>query len=365
MKVLGLCSYPVEAAATRYRLVQFIEPLAERGINLEVRPFLSSKSFEMLYKNGRVFQKAQHLLLSGLRRLADSLEGRKYDVVFVQREAMIFGPPVVEWLTKKIGGCPMVLDLDDATYIRYVSPSYGRIGSALKFFGKTDYLIKSSAVVTCGNHFIAEYVNRLGTKSAVIPTVVDTDKFYPVEKKENTIPVIGWIGTHSTFPFVEKLFPALQKLAQNRQFKLKIIGAGETSKKNVTGLEIEWLDWKLEREIADFQSFDIGLYPMSVTNSANSDWLAGKSGFKAIQYMSVGVPFVVTPVGVCAEIGNEGETHFFAETQDDWFEKLSILLNNFELREKMGVAGREYALQHFTVKRQADKLTDVLVRVGS
>jgi hypothetical protein len=40
MNVLALASYPVEAAATRYRLEQFVAPLAERGIRLDVHPFL-------------------------------------------------------------------------------------------------------------------------------------------------------------------------------------------------------------------------------------------------------------------------------------------------------------------------------------
>ena len=40
MNVLAFASYPVEAAATRYRLHQFISPLAERGISLTIKPFL-------------------------------------------------------------------------------------------------------------------------------------------------------------------------------------------------------------------------------------------------------------------------------------------------------------------------------------
>ena len=52
MNVLVLSSYPVEAAATRYRLVQFIAPLAERGITLDVRPFLDPRLFASLYRHG-------------------------------------------------------------------------------------------------------------------------------------------------------------------------------------------------------------------------------------------------------------------------------------------------------------------------
>jgi hypothetical protein len=50
MEVLALASYPLQAAATRYRLQQFVVPLAERGIRLTVRPFLDASLFASLYK---------------------------------------------------------------------------------------------------------------------------------------------------------------------------------------------------------------------------------------------------------------------------------------------------------------------------
>ena len=45
MKVLALASYPTETATTRYRLAQFVAPLAERGIELTIHPFIDAKLF--------------------------------------------------------------------------------------------------------------------------------------------------------------------------------------------------------------------------------------------------------------------------------------------------------------------------------
>ncbi len=203
MNVLGLASYPVEAAATRYRLEQFVEPLAERGINLRVRPFINSRLFSSLYKRNKIHSTALGLAASALKRSADVLAARRADVVLVQREAMMFGPPVIEWLTTFAARRPMVLDLDDATYVPYTSPTYGRVARTLKWFSKTDDLIRWARVVTCGNRFIAEYVEGLGATARVIPTVVDTEKFVPRANSKNEPPVIGWVGTHSTFPYLE------------------------------------------------------------------------------------------------------------------------------------------------------------------
>lgn len=358
MKVLALCSYPTEAAATRFRMVQFVEPMRERGIELEIRPFLSENQFREFYEAGGLLSKTFGMVGPVLGRIGELARVRKYDLILVQREAMMFGPAIFEWLYETIGNIPMILDLDDATYVPYISPSYGRMGSMFKFFGKTDNLIKRAAVVICGNRFIAEYVEGAGKEAVVIPTVVDPDKFCPVETT-NEKPIVGWVGTHSTFPSVERLFPVFERLAKKHRFAVKIVGSG---RKNVAieGVDVLNVWWTMEEEIKDFQSLDIGVYPLTVTSSANDQWLRGKSGFKAIQYMAVGVPFVMSPVGIGSELGEPGKTHFNAETQEDWYNSLDRLLSDRDQREKMGDSGRRYSLDNFALSTQADKLAQVL-----
>lgn len=357
MKVLGLASYPIEAAATRYRLIQFIEPLAKRGIELTARPFLNSKAFANLYNRSALPSTVLSLSGSTIRRMIEISDIRSFDVLFVQREAMLFGPPFIEWLITKWGNRPLVLDLDDATYIPYKSPTYGKLASSLKFFGKTDTLISWSDVVICGNPFIAKYVSSKGKRTEIIPTVVDTEIFSPTKKNDSKDLVVGWIGTHSTFPFLQKILPVLQDLARKHRYKLKIVGAGVDEIK-LDEVQIDNLKWKLEREIEDFQSIDIGLYPL--VEDSQSGFVAGKSGFKAIQYMSVGIPFVVSPIGVCAEMGVVNKTHFSAATLEDWYNALDKLMSDSKLREIMGNNGRQHALKHYTVENQVDKLSKLL-----
>jgi glycosyltransferase involved in cell wall biosynthesis len=311
----------------------------------------------MLYQRGALPRKALALLRASLRRLGDAAAAWDADAVLVQREAMIIGPPVIEWLTTRFGNRPLLLDLDDATYKSYSSPTYGRLGNWLKCFGKTDHLIAWAKVVTCGNRSIAQYVNDRGVRAVIIPTVVDLDCFRPLivdRTARRQHPVIGWIGSHSTYPYLESSLPALKRLARTYEFELKVIGSGR-SLVEVAGVRVTNREWHLGRDVAEFQSCDIGLYPI-----VPHAWSAGKSGFKAIQYMAVGIPFVVTPVGACAEIGEPGVTHLCAHSQDDWLEALSRLLSDEELRGRMGVAGRAYAERHFTVSVQANKLAAAL-----
>src|SRR5207247_6846718 len=128
------------------------------------------------------------------------------------------------------------------------------------------------------------------------------------------------------FPYLESIFPALQELAKSHRFRLKVVGAGR-DKITVPGVEIENLPWKLDREVEDFQSIDIGLYPIDA-GLYSGKWASGKSGFKAIQYMAVGIPYVATPVGSLVEIGEVGTTHLCALTNEDWHDALQSLISD-------------------------------------
>ena len=354
MRVLGLATYPVEAAATRFRMIQFIEPLAQQGIELSVYPFLDSRLYGSLYKRTQWPRTSAGLALASIRRMRELWRARKADVLFVQREAMMFGPPIVEWLGINLYRCPMVLDLDDATYVSYKSPTYGRLGSMLKWFSKTDDLIRWSRLVTCGNREIAAYVTSKGREAVVIPTVVDTTCFRPLERQPVGTPVIGWVGTHSTYPYVKTIFPVLERLAREYRFRLRLVGTGQ-GHIAIPGVEIENLPWKLDKEIADFQSLDIGIYPIVEDN-----WSVGKSCFKAVQYMAVGVPFVASPVGACKEIAEPPQTHFVARTEAEWYGYLSQLLRDEALRRRMGECGRSYAVKHYGTKVHVPKLAEAL-----
>src|SRR5438132_5281097 len=382
MKVLALCTYPVEAAATRYRVAQFVAPLNERDIEVTLRPLLDSNSFASLYQRAKLPHIVIALTGATLQRASDVCRARHFDVVFVQREAILFGPPVIELLITRVLKLPMVLDLDDATYVSYTSPTYGVLGKALKWFSKTDDLIRWATVVICGNRSIAEYVSSKGARARIIPTVVDTEVFRPastpaneggtdidpsanasgtnksLHRTKSSRVVLGWIGTHSTFPYLESIFPVLTDLTKDYDFRLKVVGAGK-EEITVPGVEVEDLRWSLEREVRDFQSIDIGLYPIDA-GLYSGKWAAGKSGFKAIQYMAVGVPYVATPVGASEELGEVGVTHFFASSPEEWRNALAELIVDANKRKQMGAAGRRHATEHFALRTQADKLAAAL-----
>jgi glycosyltransferase involved in cell wall biosynthesis len=82
----------------------------------------------------------------------------------------------------------------------------------------------------------------------------------------------------------------------------------------------------------------------------DDDISRGKCGFKAIQYMSLGIPAIVSPVGVNAEIVDNKINGFVSDSEAAWKENLLFLLKNNEVRIEMGVLARKKIEEYYSVK---------------
>jgi glycosyltransferase involved in cell wall biosynthesis len=114
--------------------------------------------------------------------------------------------------------------------------------------------------------------------------------------------------------------------------------------------------WRLATEVDDLRRFDVGLQPL-----ADDEWTRGKCGYKALQYMSVGIPSVSSPVGVATDMIAHGRSGSLATTEDEWVAALSRLIEDAALRRAMGEAAREDAVARWSVRRWAPVLADALL----
>jgi glycosyltransferase involved in cell wall biosynthesis len=350
LKVLFIVPYPIDGPSTRYRVDQYLPFLRANGVDADVLRFVGSRHFfQTMYQPGRVVYKMAYTLSRMVARVAHALKSKNYDVVVVQRESMPYGPPLIERLIVRMG-TPLVYDFDDAIYLRR-SSSANRWAAALKKPQKTGEIIALSNRVIAGNRILAQYARRHNGQVTVIPTVIDTDRYSIRPKHDTSILTIGWVGTANNLEYLHPLREPLARLAERFQLRILIVG-GEL---DLPGVPIECKPWHLENEVSDLHLFDIGIMPL-----ADNEWTRGKCGFKALQYMAVGIPAVVAPVGVNADIIQNGQNGFLASTLDQWEDYLSALLRSAELRERIGMAGRRTVEQEYALHIHAPRLLTVL-----
>lgn len=353
IKILFISPVPKEGAGCRARIEQYLPYLMKENIVGVVRPFLFKEFFEIVYKRGRYLTKIFYFLRATLNRIYDALTIYRYEAVFIYRECFPFGPPIFEWLFYWLG-LPIIYDFDDAIYLPSpTGSSNSKIFKFLKCYGKVSKIIRFSRHVIVCNDYLRDYAKRFNPNVTMIPTPIETENFTFKKSNIRTGIIIGWIGTHSTAEYLEQLRTVFQRLAKKHDFILKIVGAGREF--NVPGVHILSKDWRLEDEIRDFQSLDIGVYPLGGT-----EFDLGKTGFKIIVYMAVGVPAVVSDFGRNREIVQDGINGFLAGSEDEWVNKLSLLIEDSALRQAIGLRGRATVEEKYSVKANAPKILDVL-----
>ena len=352
MRVLFVIPHPIEGPSSRFRVYQYIPYLEEHGIECTVRPFVSSRKVQELYKSGNLGKKI-FLTLGGLgRRLGDIASASNHDAVFILREAFALGPPVVENALARFGG-KMIFDFDDAIYLP--SLAYSNVIDRLRDWSKPSKVIARADTVIAGSQYLADYAHRSAKGVVeVLPTVVDHEVYKPrpdIRKSDHV--TIGWIGTPRGSGYVADLMPVFEKVhAKFPQVRFVFIGC---AKFQTRGLPIEFRDWTLEREPHDISEFDIGIMPLT-----DDEETRGKCGFKLIQYMSSGVAPVASPVGANNEIVEEGISGLFAQDPDEWEASLSELVGDQQLRERLSAAGRTRAKARYSLQYTAPKMLDII-----
>lgn len=353
MRVLFLVPYPTEGPSNRYRIEQYLPYLTAANIDFTLRPFMSSNFYSIFYKKGKWLLKTIYFFQSVFNRFLDIFRALKHDIVFIHIEAFPLGPPLIEWFFFKMKK-PIIFDFEDAIYL----PRKG-ISNFFKNPSKFFKIVKMSKHVIVCNNYMKEFLAPYNKNITVIPTSIDINRFKPqackVFNKEKVI--IGWIGSHTTLPFLLALEDIFKKISLQHRFILKIVGGGR--KISIDGVDVINEKWSLCKEVENFQSIDIGVYPMF-----NDEWAKAKTPFKTIQYMSVGVPCVVSDVGANRDIIKNGVNGFLANSDEEWVKELSNLIEDEALRKKIGLNGRKTVEEKFSVKISVPKYLEIIKKAS-
>jgi len=310
----------MNVAASRYRVLQYLPFLHEAGIDTEVFEFPER--------------------MSGWSSLWEFLKNG--DIIFVQRKRL----PRSVLLSLKRLKKKILYDFDDAVMFKN---SLSKNPYSLRRTMSFKRMLHYTDLVIAGNDFLKQEAEKYHENVKVIPTPIDAERYQEKKIHESDMVIMGWIGDHGSIHYMESYKDVWE--AMGRKYKNVVLSIICDTFIETKDISLRKIPWNYEREIEDLMSLDIGLMPLF-----DDLWSKGKCGFKIIQYLGVGIPVVCTPVGINRDVVENGVHGLWANTKDEWIEKLSTLVENASLRKKMGKEGRRRIMDQYTVQVCAPKL---------
>jgi glycosyltransferase involved in cell wall biosynthesis len=343
-KILFIASHRKDRAPNqRFRFEQYFDYLEKHGFQCTLSPLIATPDEDKtFYSRGNYLKKVMLGLTLGARRVNDIIRANKYDIIVIAREAFITGSTFFERALAK-SNAKIVFDFDDSIWLDVIS-SNNRFFSSLKNGAKTAKIIEMSDRVFAGNEFLADYARPHNDNTVIVPTTIDTNAYQPAYNIDREPITIGWSGSVSTIEHFQFAVPVLRKLKEKfkNRVSIKVIGDGNYIE---SSLDIKGVPWRKETELIDLHQIDIGIMPLP-----DNEWTWGKCGLKGLQYMALEIPTIMSPVGVNLEIIQDGINGFLADTTEEWMEKISMLIEQPDLRVKMGKRGRKTVVDKYSVE---------------
>jgi len=345
-KIIILSLYPQGLVpGPRFRYEQYIDFLRARFI-VRMLSFFNQDDYRKIHTDGNSWILLASLIKGYLWTIYHVLQCLNTDFVFIYRDVTPFGPPIAEWFIAKVLRKKIIYDFDDAVWLTDLSPKE-KFKIWLRNPPKTDQIISWSHKISCGNRYLCDHARIFNSKVVLNPTTIDTANLHNRVKDQFTErTVIGWTGSHSTLKYLDHIVPVIAKLEKEFDFDFIVI----CNKNPEYSLQsFLFKTWNKKTEIEDLLTFNIGLMPLP-----DDEWSKGKCGFKALQYMALGMPALVSPVGVNADIIQNGINGFFCESFQDWEKYIRLLLLDPQLRVTMGEQAIETVKRHYSLLSNKD-----------
>lgn len=352
--ILFIASHrPGRSPSQRYRFEQFVPYWERHGVKVRYAWIIDEEDDKAFYAPGRLLEKARIYRKSLRRRREHVRLARDFDLVFIQREALMTGSTRFERALAATGK-PVIYDFDDAIWRMDVSAGNRQL-RWLKDPGKTSAIIAMATHVIAGNDYLAEYARAYNPRVEVIPTVVDTDRYRPLPapaRADGRI-IIGWTGSLTSIALLQEAAPMLTALQGELGDRIGFRFISDRPVE-VPGLSAEQVRWSAETEPEDLAPIDIGIMPLP-----DNEWSRGKCGFKGLQYMGMGKAVVLSRVGVNRSIVEDGVSGFLAGSAEEWMARLRMLVADAELRRRLGEAARRTVEQRYSTVVWRDRYLEI------
>lgn len=255
-------------------------------------------------------------------------------------------------------GLKVIMDLDDNIFdIDEMNPARIRYNENNEAYHRALKIISAVPVMTTSTKHLAQEVARFRQGPIyVAPNYIDPRvyRYDPDKVPTDDKIVIMYQGSSTHYSDLMKtgVLEAIRRL-MSKYDNLEFNVAGcliDEIKNYVPDDRIEFIsgradhsDWvKLWQEIRA----DIGIAPLT-----NTRFNCSKSSIKYYEYSLRKIPGVYSWVDPYLQVVKENETGFLAKDEEEWYEKLSWLVENEVLRRKMADSARQDVLDNYTIQK--------------
>ncbi len=215
--------------------------------------------------------------------------------------------------------------------------------------------VELADLVISGNSYLAEHAQKFNPRVEVLPTGLDIKAYRAQTKAKNDDKMrLVWIGSKSTLKYLAEIKPALEEIGS--RFDNAILRIICDDFFGLQNMKVEKHQWQKDTEVVNLVNSDIGLAPLP-----DDRFTRGKCGFKILQYAAAKLPVVASPVGVNAEYVCDGITGFHAINASQWVDKISELIENAELRKRMGQEGQA-KVKIFDINVLGKQFTELIIK---
>lgn len=313
-----------DKASFKFRVMQYVPYLKESGIKHEIlilpRGFFARRLFYKKLKN--------------------------FDVVFLQKR--LSG----KWDLRDLfnNSNRLIYDLDDSVMFNDgINDDFYSKKLELRF----RRMVMRADRVVVGNEFLGKLASRYidRRKLMTIPSVVDMNIWdarfrQPAERKAI---IVGWVGSQSTLPYWKERASTWKRICEKFPQVIFRVVCNEVTAiaalPEYAGIALQPVEWTEDSQVENCASFDIGIMPLP-----DNPWTRGKCGFKLIQYLSLGIPAVASPVGVNTDIIRHGQTGLLADSEEAWLENLGKLIESRERRHFLGNNGYRHIRENYSLQ---------------
>lgn len=335
MKILFLTVGNRNVASSRVRVYSYVPYLRKAGIASVIISYTPPWQCRKILLNEPegIIEKALSKLYGCLMVSAVLIIAPFFDLLYVQKVYLskyVFA--VLKVLKRRI-----IFDFDDAVYLHK----------------DITHLLRDSSCVIVSNSSLKAMAQAHNKNVYRVISPVETDSGYS-KKRGDTIK-LGWLGSpEAAVKYLDSMLAVFKKLLEKfKNLNIMFMGSGNRSRYEPFGIRV--IDWSLEGEKEFLHDIDIGIMPLE-----NDEWSRAKAGYKLLLYMSSGAACVASPVGMNNEIIKESVNGYFASTSDEWITKISLLLEDSSLRQKIGEESRRTAENLYSYDVNAAKLIEIL-----